>query len=185
VKRLDVDLVPLSRADLPYESLMAILFAEAAAAFEALTLTNRDDQLTWQDADAWPNEFRKARFLSAVDHVQADRLRRLVMQEMDAAFSRVDLIIGPSLAGPMLTITNFTGHPSLCVPAGLVSSPSRTPVSLSRSSAPACAAAPPADVPYSICLYGRLFGEATLLAFGAALESALAFAVNRPNLSPR
>jgi hypothetical protein len=100
-------MIPLARKNLPYDSLMALLFAEAAAAFEELTLTDQDDALTWQSEDAWPNSFRKARFLSAVDHIQAERLRRLVMEEMDVIFRQADLIIGPALAGPMLTITNF------------------------------------------------------------------------------
>jgi Asp-tRNA(Asn)/Glu-tRNA(Gln) amidotransferase A subunit family amidase len=178
--RLNVELVELRRAKLPYESLMAILFAEAAASFEELTLSDRDDELTWQEADAWPNAFRKARFLSAVDHVQADRLRRLVMREMDRVFGEVDLIIGPSLAGPMLTITNFTGHPSLCLPAGLFPSACRDAVSLSRNSAMAAAGAPVTQVPHSICLYGRLFDEALLLAFGQRLEAALAVTPSRP-----
>jgi len=126
------ELVPLRRTKLPYDSLMGILFAEAAAAFEELTLSGRDDQLTWQTADAWPNAFRKARFLSAVDHIQLDRLRRLVMEEMDAAFRAVDVIIGPSLVGPMMVITNFTGHPCLCLPAGHRLSPTRNPLPLTR-----------------------------------------------------
>jgi Asp-tRNA(Asn)/Glu-tRNA(Gln) amidotransferase A subunit family amidase len=180
-KSIGLTLVELTRVDLPYESLMGILFAEAAAAFEELTLSNRDDELTWQSDDAWPNSFRKARFLSAVDHVQLDRLRRLVMREMDQAFRQADIIVGPSLAGPMLTITNFTGHPSLCLPAGTFASPTRTPVSLSRNVAPAAGATRTVDVPHSICLYGRLFDETTLLAVGPALEARLP-KIGRPKL---
>jgi Asp-tRNA(Asn)/Glu-tRNA(Gln) amidotransferase A subunit family amidase len=98
---LGVDLVPLERPDLPYETLMSVLFAEAAASFEDLTLSGRDDELTWQEPGAWPNTFRKARFLSAIDHIQLDRFRRLVMQTMDETFRDVDAIIGPPLIGPM------------------------------------------------------------------------------------
>ncbi len=87
VRALGLELVPLTRRILPYRSLLGLLHAEAAAAFEELTLSDRDDMLTWQDKEAWPNGFRKARFLSAVDHVQLDRLRRLVMTEMDAVFA--------------------------------------------------------------------------------------------------
>jgi Asp-tRNA(Asn)/Glu-tRNA(Gln) amidotransferase A subunit family amidase len=172
-KSLGLPMVELSRADLPYDSLMGILFAEAAAAFEELTLSGRDDELTWQAEDAWPNSFRKARFLSAVDHVQLDRLRRLVMQEMDRAFRAADVIIGPSLAGPMLTITNFTGHPSLCLPAGMFASATRHPVSLARNTAPPAANAMTREVPHSICLYGRLHDEATLIEIGQALAERL------------
>ncbi len=178
-KALGVEMVELTRADLPYDSLMGILFAEAAAAFEDLTLSGRDDLLTWQGDDAWPNSFRKARFLSAVDHVQLDRLRRLVMQEMEAAFRQADVIIGPSLAGPMMTITNFTGHPCLCLPAGGFESATRSPVSLARHTAPAAGAVEMFSVPHSVCLYGRLFDEARLIDVGRALEAALP-AMGRP-----
>ena len=115
-RALGLTLVELTRPDLPYDSLMSTLFAEAAASFERLTLDDQDDRLTWQEPGAWPNTFRKARFLSAVDHVQLDRLRRKVMQDMDAAFGEVDAIIGPCLAGPMLIITNFH-RPSVPRPA--------------------------------------------------------------------
>jgi Asp-tRNA(Asn)/Glu-tRNA(Gln) amidotransferase A subunit family amidase len=181
-KGLNVELVELRHGGLPYESLMAILFAEAAASFEELTLSGRDDELTWQEADAWPNAFRKARFLSAVDHVQAERLRTLVMREMDSVFRQVDLVIGPSLAGPMLTITNFSGHPSLCLPSGMFETASRNPVSLVRNDAPPAPDARRARVPHSVCLYGRLFDEARLLAFGRQLEEAIAFPPDRPVL---
>ena len=89
--------------DWPYDSLMPILFAEAAAAFEELTLSRRDDQLKVQVPDAWPNLFRQARFLSAVDFVQADRFRRKVALEMARIFSKVDLLLVPSLRDEMLT----------------------------------------------------------------------------------
>jgi Asp-tRNA(Asn)/Glu-tRNA(Gln) amidotransferase A subunit family amidase len=181
-KALGHDLVELHRPDRPYDALMAILFAEAAAAFEDLTLSNRDDQLTWQDSDAWPNSFRKARFLSAVDHVQADRLRRLIMQDMAHALTGLDAIIGPSLAGPMLTITNFTGHPCLCLPAGTFHAATRDPVSLVRNTAPPDPEAAQAEVPHSICLYGNLFDEATLIAIGQSLETAAPFGTKRPGI---
>ena len=86
--RLPVEVVEVALPDLPYGSLMNVVYAEAAAAFEQLTLTDLDDTLTWQDDGAWPNTFRKARFLSAVDHVQLDRLRYLVMQALDEAVPR-------------------------------------------------------------------------------------------------
>ena len=117
---------------MPYEALMNILFAEAAASFERLTLDDLDDQLTWQEAGAWPNTFRKARFLSAIDHIQVDRLRRLVMQGMDEAFRGVDAMIGPPLAGPMLVITNYTGHPCLIMRSGFRQSETRGALSLAR-----------------------------------------------------
>jgi Asp-tRNA(Asn)/Glu-tRNA(Gln) amidotransferase A subunit family amidase len=178
-KSLGLALVKLTRPDLPYESLMNILFAEAAAAHEELTLSGRDDLLTWQDAEAWPNRFRKARFLSAVDHVQLDRLRRLVMQAMDQNFRQADVIIGPCFR--MLGITNFTGHPSLCMPVGLMASATREPVSLSGNSGIQKLEGETRQVPHAICLHAGLFNEAALLAVGQALEAKFAFSA-RPAL---
>jgi Asp-tRNA(Asn)/Glu-tRNA(Gln) amidotransferase A subunit family amidase len=112
--------VEVSIPDRPYDSLNLILFAEAAAAFEELTLSGGLDLLKVQVPDAWPNIFRQSRFISAVDFVQADRLRRKVAIEMARVFSQVDLLLVPSLRDEMLTITNFTGHPSLTLRAGFV-----------------------------------------------------------------
>ena len=101
----------------PYDSLNLILFAEAAAAFEELTLTHKVDELKAQVPDAWPNIFRQSRFLSAVDFVQADRFRRKVAMEMARIFSKVDLLLVPSLRDEMLVISNFTGtHRLRCAP---------------------------------------------------------------------
>ena len=119
VRSLGAATIPLELPDLPYDALRHLLFAEAAAAFEELTLEDTDDTLTRQDAGAWPNSFRKARFLSAVDHIQLDRLRRRVMQEMDALFRRVDVLLAPAATGLMTLIGNMTGHPCLTIRARL------------------------------------------------------------------
>ncbi len=183
---LGLTLVPLERPELPYDALMNILFAEAAASFEELTLSGADDTLTWQEPGAWPNSFRKARFLSAVDHVQLDRLRRRVMQDMVAAFAGVDAMIGPCLAGPMLVITNFTGHPCLVLRSGFRRSPTRQRLSLARARLDqgdtAADAGAGVSVPHAICLYGRLFDEGTVLRIGAALEQSFGVAARRPPL---
>ena len=94
--------------------------SEAAAAFELITLNRQIDTLRAQSDDAWPNTFRQARFVSAVDFVQADRFRRAVAQEMQRLLSRVDLLLVPSLRDEMLTIGNFTGLPSLTLRAGFI-----------------------------------------------------------------
>jgi Asp-tRNA(Asn)/Glu-tRNA(Gln) amidotransferase A subunit family amidase len=172
VRGLGARLVELRRAELPYVSLTHILDAEAAGSFEELTLSDRDDLLSWQDARAWPNAFRMARFLSAVDHVQLDRLRRLAMRQMEAAFSEVDAIIGPPLAGPMLVITNFTGHPCLILRGGFRRSQTR----IRGGTLPG----PSVTVPHSVCLWGRLFEEGTILRLGRALERAFAVAERWP-----
>ncbi len=182
VRGLGVEVVALQRPELPYGSLMSTLFAEAAASFEQLTLSDRDDELTWQEPGAWPNTFRKARFLSAIDHIQLDRLRRRVMQDMDAAFREVDAIFGPPLAGPMLIISNYTGHPCLVLPSGLRQSPTRSPLSLARARLDQGedTGGPTHTVPHAVCLWGRLFDEGTIVRLGVALEAVFAVRDRRP-----
>jgi Asp-tRNA(Asn)/Glu-tRNA(Gln) amidotransferase A subunit family amidase len=157
-----------------------ILFAEGAAAFEELTLSAGLNQLKMQTPDAWPNLFRQARFLSAVDFVQTERLRRKVAHEMARVFEKVDLLLVPSLRDEMLTITNFTGHPSLTLRAGFVE------VSKARSdwapnpSIPLPTFSPPRRVPHGVTLIGRLFDEGTLASTGMAMERAFAVVGERP-----
>ncbi|HEX3377254.1 MAG TPA: amidase, partial [Candidatus Acidoferrales bacterium] len=172
--------VEVSIPNWPYDSLDLILFAEAAAAFEDLTLNHGIDQLKMQVPDAWPNIFRQSRFLSAVDFVQTDRFRRSVAMEMAKVFSSVDLLLVPSLRDEMLTITNFTGHPSLTLRAGFVN------VSTARSdwapdpNKPLPTFSPPRRVPHGITLIGRLFDEGTLVLAGLALEQIFQVAVEQP-----
>jgi Asp-tRNA(Asn)/Glu-tRNA(Gln) amidotransferase A subunit family amidase len=180
VKKVGMEPVEVAIPDWPYDSLDLILFAEAAAAFEELTLSGGLNQLKMQVPDAWPNSFRQARFLSAVDFVQADRLRRKVAMEMERMFSQVDLLLVPSLRDEMLTITNFTGHPSLTLRAGFVE------VSEARSDWAPDPAHPlpkfsrPRRVPHGVTLIGRLFDEGTLGRAGLALESAFGVVGERP-----
>ena len=172
VKRLGMKTVEVSLPDWPYDSMQLILFAEGAAAFEELVLSHGVDQLKAQVPDAWPNLFRQARFLSAVDFVQADRLRRKVAEEMARLFDQVDLLLVPSLRDEMLTISNFTGQPSLTLRAGFVE------VSQARSDwapdpkNPLPRFNPPRRVPHGVTLIGRLFEEGTLCSAGIALERA-------------
>ena len=179
-KKLGMTLIEVAIPDWPYDSLQLILFAEGAAAFEELTLGRKVDQLKAQVPDAWPNLFRQSRFLSAVDFVQADRFRRKVAQEMARVFSEVDLLLVPSLRDEMLTITNFTGQPSLTLRAGFVE------VAQARSDwapdpkHPLPTFNPPRRVPHGVTLIGRLFDEGTLCAAGIAMERAFAVAAERP-----
>jgi Asp-tRNA(Asn)/Glu-tRNA(Gln) amidotransferase A subunit family amidase len=181
VKKVGMVHVEVAIPDWPYDSLDLILFAEGAAAFEELTLNHGLDQLKIQTYDAWPNLFRQSRFLSAVDFVQSDRLRRKVAEEMARVFSEVDLLLVPSLRDEMLTITNFTGHPSLTLRAGFVE------VSVARSdwapdpSRPLPKFSPPRRVPHGVTLIGRLFEEGRLGSAGLALERAFAVASERPS----
>lgn len=182
MRKLRVRVVEATLPDLPYGALMNILFAEAAASFEDLTLSNQDDTLTWQDAAAWPNAMRKARFLSAVDHVQLDRLRYLVMQALGGLFRQCDVLIGPFMTGPMLIASNYTGHPCLHLRAGFEDLGTRSPASLASGKLTTGEAAEGKTytVPQGISLWGRLFDEGPILRLGMALETALDVAGKRP-----
>ena len=175
-----MELVEVSLPDWPYDSLNLILFAEGAAAFEELALSGGLRELKAQVPDAWPNIFRQARFLSAVDFVQTDRLRRKVAQEMARVMAEVDLLLVPSLRDEILVITNFTGHPSLTLRAGFVE------VTKARSDwapdpeHPLPTFSTPRRVPHGVTLIGRMFDEGTIGAAGVALERAFGVVGERP-----
>jgi len=166
--------------DMPYGALFTTLEVEAAAAFEELTLSNRDDLMRWQEDRAWPNTFRGAHFLSAVEALQVDRFRRKVMEAMADIYEQVDVILCPNFAGNMLIVTNYTGSPSLTLPVGLEE----------RGNVPLTGEAPAEkpqtvakNLPHSITLWGNMFREDQLLAVGRLLEESLRFsALNRPKL---
>jgi len=172
--------VEVSLPDWPYGNLNTILFAEAAAAFEELTLLGGLASLKMQVPDAWPNTFRQARFLSAVDFVQADRLRRKVALEMAKLFDKVDLLLVPSLRDEMMTITNFTGHPSLTLRAGFVEVDKARSDWAPDPSHPLPTLSPKRRVPHGITLIGRLFDEGTIGRAGIALEKVFGVADERP-----
>jgi Asp-tRNA(Asn)/Glu-tRNA(Gln) amidotransferase A subunit family amidase len=180
VKKLGMIPTPITLPDWPYLSLNAILFAEGAAAFEDIMLDGRINQLKVQVPDAWPNMFRQSRFISAVDFVQADRLRRKVAMEMARVFNEVDLLLMPSLRDEMLTISNHTGHPSLTLRTGSVE------VSEARSDwapdpqNPLPKFAKPRKVPHGVTLIGRLFEEGTLGHAGMAMEKLAGVVGERP-----
>ncbi len=180
IPKLGMTPVEVSLPDWPFDNLDLILFAEAAAAFEEITLNHQLDTLKAQVPDAWPNTFRQSRFLSAVDFVQADRLRRMVALEMARIMNQVDLLLVPSLRDEILTITNFTGHPSLTFRAGFVE------VSEARSdwapdpNHPLPKFNPPRRVPHGVTLIGRLFEEGTMASAGLALERHFNVAAETP-----
>ncbi len=158
VRRLGIKLVETELPDWPYGSLRTILSVEAAAAFEELTLSDRDDELVWQSPRAWPNSFRQTRFTPAIEFVQAQRFRRQVMEMMNEKFADIDAMISPSYAGSLLLITNNTGHPSLTIRCGFNDNGS----------------------PHGITLLGRLFDEGTLCSLGMAMEKQLDVWDKRP-----
>jgi len=180
MKKLGMTLKEVTLPDWPFSSLMPILFAEGAASFEDLALNNLLGTLRAQVKDAWPNMFRMTRFLSAIDVVQADRLRRKVALEMARIFRDVDVLLVPSLRDEQLTITNFTGHPSLTLRAGFVE------VSEARSdwapdpANPLPTFNPPRRVPHGVTIVGRLFDDGLLGQIGIALERGFGVAGERP-----
>jgi Asp-tRNA(Asn)/Glu-tRNA(Gln) amidotransferase A subunit family amidase len=181
--KLGFNLVEVSLPEWPYDSLNIILFAEAAAAFEELTLNGGMDQLRMQVPDAWPNSFRQARFLSAVDMVQTDRFRRMVAVEMARLLGRngqCDLLLVPSLRDEMMQIGNFTGHPSLTLRAGFVEVAEARSDWAPDPARPLPKFTPPRRVPHGVTLIGQLYGEGTLGVAGMALERAFNVAGERP-----
>ncbi|HEY0777924.1 MAG TPA: amidase [Gemmatirosa sp.] len=161
--RLGVHLVPVELPEAPYDAMRIILTAEAAAAFDELTRSRRDRLLVQQGRFDWPNTFRTARFIPAVDYVNANRHRTLAVQRWEALFSgpgAVDVIVTPTFAAGLtqLIATNLTGHPSVIVPHGFRDD--GTPVSLS--------------------FLGRLYGEADMLRVAAAYQGATDFHTRRP-----
>jgi Asp-tRNA(Asn)/Glu-tRNA(Gln) amidotransferase A subunit family amidase len=180
VRELGMVPVEVSLPDWPHSSLLTILFSEAAASFEELTLSGAMGQLKVQVPDAWPNLFRQSRFLTAVDFVQADRMRRRFALEMVRIFSTVDVLLVPSLRDEMLTISNFTGHPSLTLRAGFVEVAEARSDWAPDPNHPLPKFSPPRRVPHGITLLGRLFDEGLLGRVGIALERAFAVAADRP-----
>jgi Asp-tRNA(Asn)/Glu-tRNA(Gln) amidotransferase A subunit family amidase len=179
IRNIGATVREITLPDLPVAEIMAPLGAESAAAFEELTLSGRDDLLRRQIKNAWPNSFRQARFFSAVDYVQADRLRRKVMQQAHEFFAQVDVVFGPSFDTPMLSLTNFTGQPCLALRAGfeeitpraLFNHPENdTDETLHR-------------IPRSVSLWSQLFQEGSLVQAGRALEAVLGVAHERPTLT--
>lgn len=148
LREAGVELVEVELPEGPWESLLTILFVEAAAAFEALTREGLDDELAWQEDVAWPNSFRAAWFTPAIEFVQADRLRSRLVARYAELFAGVDALVGPPFAEDLVLTTNFTGHPCLVL----------------RSSVDG-------GTPRSICLWGQLGGEATIAKIGARLEA--------------
>ncbi|MFN0024537.1 MAG: amidase [Parvularculaceae bacterium] len=155
--------------------LAQIVTVEAAAAFSDLTFSNRDDELSWQDDEAWPNGWRQARFFPAADYVQIDRLRRRAMEAIAKAFEGFDALIGPHYAGDALLATNVTGHPQLALRAGFAQTATRT-----LFDEPAKATAETFRTPRGVSLWANLFEEGKIIALGRALEASLGVASERP-----
>jgi Asp-tRNA(Asn)/Glu-tRNA(Gln) amidotransferase A subunit family amidase len=161
LKSLGVTLIPIILPDLPIDALQIILLAEAAAAFDDLTRSGRDDLLARQVKDAWPNVFRVARFIPAVEYVQANRVRTQAMRQMAQLMESIDVYICPSFGGNNLTLTNLTGHPCVVVPDGRTEKGAWSTLSF----------------------IGRLYGEAEALLLAQAYQGATGFHLQHPALA--
>jgi len=184
-KELGFELVKIKLPDLPYRAMISILEAEAAAAFDDLILDNRDDLLRAQTPRAWPNSMRQARYIPAVDLIQAQRFRRQTMQIMQETFAGIDAVMGPGISGPgqgtvMSVITNFTGHPSLTIRAGFIRSAPRRGGFVDPKFFGAPSSGEEKKVPVSLTLWGPLFEEGKLCQVGMAIEEKLAVQQLRP-----
>ena len=118
LRSMGVNLIPVELPKLPWDAMVPLLTAEAAAAFDELTMSGRDRLLTEQGPEDWPNDFRMARFYPAVEYIQANRARTLAVRQMAALFEQVDIIVTPS-TDTQLIATNLTGNPAVILPNGL------------------------------------------------------------------
>lgn len=178
VRDTGAELVEVNVQSLPYDLLSTLVFIEAAAAFSELTLTNRDDELKWQEDIAWPNNWRRAHLFPAVEMVQIERLRRQTMVAFDELFGGIDALIGPLSAPGVLAATNATGHPCLVLKAGFVERPTRK-----ITDEPLDANGTKHRVPRAIALWSALLREDVLITLGRALEQALAVSGEHPPLA--
>jgi Asp-tRNA(Asn)/Glu-tRNA(Gln) amidotransferase A subunit family amidase len=160
LRRLGVDLIPIELPDYPIDAMNFILNAEAAAAFDELTRSNQDDVLVRQIKNAWPNVFRQSRLIPAVEYIQANRVRTLVMGEMAKLMTDVDVFVTPSYGGNVLLLTNLTGHPAVVVPNGFTEE----------------------GAPTSVSFIGNLYGESEALLVAKAYQDATDFHLKHPVL---
>ena len=160
LRAMGVTLIPIEMPKLPVSDLHIILSAEAGAAFDDLTRSGKDDMLVRQIKNAWPNAFRSSRFIPAVEYIQANRVRYILIQEMAKLMARIDLYVAPSVEGDNSLLTNLTGHPCVVVPNGFTKE----------------------NTPTSITFIGRLFDEGKLLGFARAYQQATDFHLKHPHL---
>jgi len=161
LRALGAELIPIELPNYPVTALAFILFVEAAAAFDELTRSDCDDLLVQQIQDAWPNTLRLARLIPAVEYIQANRIRTLIMRAMADLMQTIDVYIAPISVGDNLLLTNLTGHPAIALPNGLSA----------------------AGTPTSITFNGRLYDEATLLAVAKLYQDATAFHLQHPPMN--
>jgi len=160
LRHLGLELIPIELPDYPVDAIGFILSVEAAAAFDELTRSGRDELLVRQIQNAWPNRFREARLVPAVEYIQANRLRTLVIKAMHELMSDIDVYVAPSWVGDNLLLTNLTGHPAVVLPNGFNKE----------------------QEPTSITFTGKLYGESEVLAVAKAYQDATGFHLKHPVL---
>jgi len=160
LRKLGFHLKPVEWPDLPLRPLLVILDAEAAAAFDEITRNRQIDSMVRQDRHAWPNIFRYSRFIPAVEYIQANRIRTLLMQNTAKAMEDVDVVVSPTYGGGTLLLTNLTGHPAVVVPSGFRDD----------------------GTPVSITFIGKLYKESDVLAVAKAYQDATDFHTKHPPL---
>jgi Asp-tRNA(Asn)/Glu-tRNA(Gln) amidotransferase A subunit family amidase len=156
--RRGAELVEIELPELPYASIFSLIWVEAAAAFQELVLQDRLGELAYQGPNAWPNSFRAAHLISAVEYVQLQRVRHRIMREMQQLFADVDAIAAPGMGHTFSLITNATGHPSLTQRVGFRED----------------------GTPFALTLHGQLYDEGRLCQLGRALEAELGLWQLRP-----
>lgn len=159
LKQLGFNVVPVELPTKNIGSLALILSAEAGAAFDEFLRTRKTDVMVRQIKDAWPNEFRLSRFIPAIEYLQANRQRGLIIERMATIMDTIDCFVAPPF-GDNLLLTNLTGHPCVVLPSGLSSE----------------------GLPESITITGRLFDEGTILAVAKAYQDATGFHLRHPDL---
>jgi len=179
LRSMGVNLIPLELPKLPYQAMLSMLEAEAAAAFDDLTRSGRDKLLTGQKKEDWPNSFRTARFIPAVEYIQASRARTLAMEAFAKVFEKVDVIVAPTQSTQLL-VTNLTGHPALILPNGFRGPDAPKPVVRDGELQPGGP-----GTPVSLTFLGHLYGESKMLALARAYQNATGFHLKHPELNQK
>jgi Asp-tRNA(Asn)/Glu-tRNA(Gln) amidotransferase A subunit family amidase len=178
LRAMGVKLIPVELPKLPYDAMVPLLTAEAAAAFDDLTLSGRDRLLTEQGIEDWPNAFRIARFYPAVEYIQANRARTLAIRQVSALFEQVDIIVTPT-TGTQLTATNLTGHPALILPNGLRDADAPKPPAIDDGDHDDIGGP---GTPVSLTFLAGHYQDAKLAAFAWAYQQATEFHKLHPKL---
>ena len=178
LRAMGINLIPVELPKLPYDAMVPLLTAEAAAAFDDLTNSGRDRLLTEQGVEDWPNTFRIARFYPAVEYIQANRARTLAFQQISALFNHVDIIATPT-GGTQLLATNLTGHPALILPNGIRGNDAPLPPRIDDGDSDDIGGP---GTPVSLTFLAGHYQDAKLAAFALAYQRATGFHKLHPKL---